>query len=223
MWVFGYGSLVWKADFPYEKILIGHIKGYIRRFYQKSTDHRGVPSRPGRVVTLLSCADANSEVWGVAYKISSKDIENVVSHLDYREKGGYERKSVLFYPSGKLEQGSPSSLINSNIQPDGRKENPLVVNLSDADAVPFHITIYIGGEDNPNFAGAEDIFTIARQILVSHGPSGANTEYLYNLACAMRNIAPSIQDEHLFELEAIVKKLEKKRSEHTNHAGDSCN
>ena len=44
------------------------------------------------------------------------------------------------------------------------------------------------------------------------GPSGANKDYLLNLAHALRIVAPTGTDQHLFELESKVKDLMRKEA-----------
>jgi cation transport regulator ChaC len=56
IWVFGYGSLVYRPGFEYARRVEGFIRGYRRVFHQGSTDHRGTPEFPGRTVTLAPCA-----------------------------------------------------------------------------------------------------------------------------------------------------------------------
>ena len=91
-WIFGYGSLVWRPSFAHAERRPARIDGWARRFWQGSTDHRGVPGSPGRVVTLLP--EDGASCWGMAYRIPADQVDEVFSKLDWRERGGYERRDL---------------------------------------------------------------------------------------------------------------------------------
>jgi len=92
VWVFGYGSLIWRPSFPFEERRKAWISGFARRLWQGSDDHRGVPGALGRVVTLVPMAE--SRTVGVAFRIAGPNVPEVLDHLDWREKNGYERHLV---------------------------------------------------------------------------------------------------------------------------------
>lgn len=92
VWLFGYGSLIFKADFPYIERRPASIRGWARRFWQGSHDHRGTETAPGRVATII--AQEGAICHGMAYLITPE----VFGHLDHREKNGYLRLAtdILF-------------------------------------------------------------------------------------------------------------------------------
>lgn len=61
MWIIGYGLLIFKPPPFYDFRVTGYLKGYIRRFWQSSSDHRGTPEAPGRVVTLIQRQDLQDQ------------------------------------------------------------------------------------------------------------------------------------------------------------------
>ena len=88
IWIFGYGSLVWRPNFDFIDRQPAKIYGWSRRFYQGSPDHRGTPQKLGRVVTLLPIL--NEECYGIAYAIDSHKRDEIFHYLDIREQGGYD-------------------------------------------------------------------------------------------------------------------------------------
>lgn len=100
LWIFGYGSLVWKPDFKYKRSKVGFVRGYKRRFWHGDNFHRGSDELPGRVVTLIE--DDDESTWGVAFEVTGAQVEESLKYLDVRETvcGGYLTKMVEFQPQG---------------------------------------------------------------------------------------------------------------------------
>ncbi len=155
-WLFGYGSLIWRPNFKFEQRVRGYIEGYSRRFWQASTDHRGVPDSPGRVVTLNP--EPGARCWGVAYRISGAEADKVLSQLDHREKGGYERVEMPFVAKDRVVQGT------------------------------LQVLAYLATPGNPNYVGETELQAIAEIVRTSEGPSGHNAEYVLRLAEALMDM-----------------------------------
>lgn len=53
VWVFGYGSLCWNPGFEFSKCVTGYVRGYVRRFWQGNTTHRGTTEKVTDTVESL--------------------------------------------------------------------------------------------------------------------------------------------------------------------------
>jgi cation transport protein ChaC len=81
LWVFGYGSLMWRPDFPHLERHFGVVHGFHRAFCVYSHVHRGTRERPGLVLGL----DNGGSCKGVTYRVCATDAEGVVEYLMRRE------------------------------------------------------------------------------------------------------------------------------------------
>jgi cation transport protein ChaC len=81
LWVFAYGSLIWRPGFPHESCHPARLAGFHRRFCLWSHRYRGTPERPGLVLGL----DRGGTCRGVAFRVPGRDAIPVLAYLDERE------------------------------------------------------------------------------------------------------------------------------------------
>lgn len=190
LYIFGYGSLLWRpgdllSKYPAYPCV---CYGWRRLFAQKSMDHRGTIKFPGYVATLVpdhyfnneNDQNGPSECVGLVFLVPNEDIDELIAELDFREKGGYHRHVISVKLLQKTTYHEQNDLANA--------------------------LVYTGPTNNPNFSldlSLENWETlISRIIAVSVGPSGENSEYLLQLTSF---VGQQLQhDDYLSHLSSVV-------------------
>lgn len=187
-WVFGYGSLIYKVDFPYLEREEASLSGWQRRFWQGSHDHRGTPCSPGRVVTLVRSPGALC--LGIAYRVAAEVLEQ----LDYREKNGYQRYAC---PIHLRERGATAT----GVVYIATRQNPAYLGPARTAAVADHIA----GASGPSGSNTEYVLRLA-DALRALGDHDEHVMGLETLLLARVATGPGGEGHHHAEPSATTRK-----------------
>ncbi len=102
LWVFGYGSLMWRPGFSFAEKAKAVLPGYVRRFCLDSITYRGTPDYPGLVLALDEAA--GQSCGGVAFRVPSAERTATHQYLRDRELDTYAY--VERFLSVELEGGA---------------------------------------------------------------------------------------------------------------------
>ena len=97
LWVFGYGSLIWKPDFEFAERRPAKVHGWHRALKMWSRINRGTPEQPGLVFGLLSGGSCQ----GMVFRIPRQSGREVLTRLWGREMitGVYDPKWLICHTS----------------------------------------------------------------------------------------------------------------------------
>lgn len=175
LWVFGYGSLIWRPGFDYLERRMARLDGFARRFSLTSRFYRGTPERPGLVLGL-DWAPGECCI-GVAYRICPTKEREVRDYLVERELVSYAYFETR-YPVEILCAGA------------GRGTRPEAL-------------CYVVDRSHPQYAGGLSPDEQADIIATAVGPSGPNAEYLMNTLAHLEELG--IADPELSDLAEKVR------------------
>jgi len=102
LWVFGYGSLVWRPEFDYTERRHALLRGYHRALCLWSRINRGTPEQPGLVFGLENGGSCR----GMVYRIHAANVPETLDELWKREmpSGAYiPRHLTCRTPGGPIQ------------------------------------------------------------------------------------------------------------------------
>ena len=105
LWIFGYGSLLWRPGFTYVEQRIATLRGVNRSFCMSSVHYRGTTEAPGLVLALDP--DPVGECHGLGFRVAPEQADETLDYLREREliSSAYveQRHSISFHDGGAAE------------------------------------------------------------------------------------------------------------------------
>src|SRR3569833_2071969 len=90
LWVFGYGSLMWRPGFEFIEQVPARLIGEHRALCVYTFDHRGPPERPGLVLGLARGGACR----GIAFRVAASRRETPIVYLREREQTTHVYREV---------------------------------------------------------------------------------------------------------------------------------
>ncbi len=174
IWVFGYGSLMWKPGFKFDRKKSALLQGWQRSFCIYSHCYRGTAQNPGLVLGLdrPEPVEKNNDLncHGIAFHIKAENVKPTLEYL-------WDREMV----NGVYEPITATIKINNK---------------------DFKCYTFAANHQHPQYAGSlsdDEKLTIIRK---AYGSTGTNREYLINTVVQLDNIG--IEDSYLHRLTAML-------------------
>ncbi|MEL7544341.1 MAG: gamma-glutamylcyclotransferase [Pseudomonadota bacterium] len=159
LWVFGYASLIWRPDFPYEERRIARLHGFHRALCAYSVAHRGTVAWPGLIFAL----ERGGSCDGAAFRVAPRHAGEVLRRLRAREQvtGVYQERTrpVRFRDEATGQFGGTQAAV-----------------------------CYVVDPTHGQYVGRLDDAARARIIRGAIGRAGANVDYVRNTVDALRGL-----------------------------------
>ena len=114
LWLFAYGSLIWKPDFEHTEAVPAVARGWHRSFCLRLTRWRGTREVPA----LMMALDRGGSCRGLAYRLLDTDHKSQVIRLLERETDGNPPTNVARWLTLSTEQG-PLTALAFVVSPEG--------------------------------------------------------------------------------------------------------
>jgi cation transport protein ChaC len=107
LWVFAYGSLIWKPEFEYSAFVRAVAHGWHRSFCMEMWSWRGTLEQPG----LMMALDRGGSCHGIAYRLPDEDHEVLIARLVRREISDKEDLAMARWIDVEADTGRIQALV----------------------------------------------------------------------------------------------------------------